>query len=233
MSMNVSVASLANGPPKGVSPSELFTRLAAMKRPQKIIDHPRKDPDTGVSMGQMILVPLTESELMQCRAAAEVYARAELERSKTQTPGDSLGYRDIYTNELYVELLVRACKTIHTVELPVYYSAKAMRDQLFPDEIAILFEAYSFWQSESGPIVSHMTAPEMEAWITVLSEGASTVPLAALSSEAKNALLLHTVAQLQSLRTDKSSPGSLVEEFTPTASAEEAGESVDQEPTHG
>jgi hypothetical protein len=209
-----------SAPPRHVDPGELFARLAG-PRPSKIIDFPRKD-EAGKPLFQMALVPLTEGELMRCRAAAEGYARKMLDdESKTKTPGDSLGYKDIYINAVYVEYISLACRYPDELEMLVFPTGSPeLRKRLYPDEIAVIFDACQIWQSESGPIVSRMGDGEMEAWIALLAEGASQVPLSALSSDAKSGLLLFTVARLHDLRTGKSSPGSPPDASAPTVDGE-------------
>jgi hypothetical protein len=209
-----------SAPPKHIDPGELFARLAG-PRPSKVIDFPRKD-EAGKPLFQMAIVPLTEGELMACRAAAEAYARKMLDdESKTKTPGDSLGYKDLYINAVYVEYIARACRYPDELEMLVFPTGSPeLRKRLYTDEIAVIFEACEIWQSESGPIVSRMGDGEMEAWIALLAEGASQVPLSALSSAAKNGLLLFMASRLHALRTDRSSPGSPLDVSAPTVDGE-------------
>jgi hypothetical protein len=219
------VARHPQGPPKDADASELFQLLTKLPKPSKLIDFPRKNPETDEAVFQLALVPLTEAEFMGARAAAEAYARMMLDdKDKSKTPGDSLGYKDIYVNALYVELLARACRDpkFPTLKVPVWpQGAQQIRQMVFPDEIAILFESYSFWQSEAGPIISHMDLEEMRAWIALLAKGGSSVPLASLSSGAKNELLIFMAAQLLSFWTGSSSVGSPPEELVKTNDGEQ------------
>ena len=211
----MSAARHPQGPPKDADASELFQLLTKIPKPSKTIDFPRKN-EQGEPVFQLVLVPLTEAEFMGARAAAEAYARMMLDdKDKSKTPGDSLGYKDLYVNSLYVELLARACRDPKYTKLnvPIWpQGSQQIRQMCFPDEIAVLFEAYSFWQSEAGPIISHMELDEMKAWIALLAQGGSSVPLASLSSGAKNDLLLFMAATLQNFWTGSSSVGSPPEE---------------------
>jgi hypothetical protein len=198
-----------SSPPTNIDPAALFAKLTAVPRPHKIIDHPRNDPETGKPIIQIALVPLTEGNLMACRAAAEDYARMMLKDPEKKVPGDSLGYKDLYVNAVFVEFLARCCRHPLMLQLPVFpMGAEQIRQNLTSDEVSVLFTAAEIWQSESGPIVSSMTAAEMTSWVDVLAEGASRVPLSRLSSAAKDTLLLTMAAQLRSYSTGKSSPGS-------------------------
>jgi hypothetical protein len=215
-----------SGPPTHAEPSALVAKLAAIPKPSTVVPFPRKDPATGEPVFMIALVPLTEAELMKCRAAAEAYARMMLDdKDKTKTPGDSLGYKDLYVNAIYVELLAIACRDPDPemkLKVPVFpQGAQEIRQRCFPDEIAVLFEAYSNWQTEAGPIVSHMSEAEMNAWIEVLAKGLSTVPLSALSSEMRNELLIFTARRLQSFLTGSSSSGAPPDESPPTLDGEQ------------
>jgi hypothetical protein len=207
-----------SGPPSNIDPGALFAKIVAVPRPHKIIDHPRLDPETGKPIIQIALTPLTEGQLMACRAAAESYARMMLkDDDKSKTPGDSLGYRDLYVNAVFVEFLARACRHPAMLQFPVFPGGSdQIRQNLTSDEVAVLFSAAEIWQSESGPIVSTMSEPEMKAWVDVLAEGASRVPLSALSSEARNDLLLFMAVQLRNYSTGRFSPGSPADGSAPS-----------------
>ena len=220
-----------SGPPKNIEPSALFARLMARERPSLIVPYPAKGPD-GEPVGQIALVPLVEAEVMACRSAAEAYASMMLDKPEDKggkVPRDSTGYRDVYVNELYVECLARACRdpvardgALVASNVPTFPSPQHMRQWIFPGEISVLFEKYATWQSENGPIVSQMSEPELDAWIKVLSEGASRVPLAALSSAGQRDLILHLVSRLQNSKTDTSSVGSPPEQPPTLPSGDEA-----------
>jgi hypothetical protein len=175
------------GPPPGDA-TELWLKLTQLPRPFKELDHPRKDPVTHVSIGKLAIVPLTERELNEARAAAEAYTKKTLKEERSNQ--ESIGYQQIYRDSCYVEYISRACRSTADMRIPAFPSAEQARQWLFPDEIAVIMEACTIWQTETGPIVSRMTEEEMEAWLSKLAEGASRVPLALLSSEMKNELLL-------------------------------------------
>jgi hypothetical protein len=221
-----------SGPPTNVDPGALFAKLTSVPRPFKVIDHPRKDPETGQAIIQIALVPLTEGQLMACRAGAEAYSRLMLKDDDgKKTPGDSLGYRDLYVNAVYVEFLARACRHPGNLAFPVFPNgADQIRQNLTSDEVAVLFAACELWQAESGPIVSTMSAEEMQAWIDVLAEGASRVPLSQLSSAAKNDLLLHMASRIRSYSTGSFSPGSPAGSSVPSLPSAE-GEGPPPAPT--
>jgi hypothetical protein len=178
-------------PPKDIEPSALWLALTTRPRPHTIIDFPAsKIPGGGnaQSPGKLALWVLTERELHDCRANAERAAKEMLKDGDAKV--GSLGYEDIYRNELVFELVYCACRDAQDLTRPAFLHPKLARNILTTDEVAVLLDAYSLFRAESGPVVSEMTEAEMEAWIRMLQEGGSRVPLAKLSGEAKSDLIL-------------------------------------------
>lgn len=189
------------------SPSELWTLLTTLPRPHKEVVFPRKHPVTGEPLTERVAVwVLTEAELMQARAAADQYAKATLK--DPQKSGDAnLGYQEIYRNQCIVEAVCRAYRRPGELHIPAFPNPDLARKYITSDEFLVLFTAYCDFQAEAGPIVSYMDKDEMNAWIDRLAEGGSLVPLAALSSDARNRLLLHLVSLLRPSPTGSGSPG--------------------------
>lgn len=191
-------------PPRNVQPSELWQKLSERPRPTSApIDFPVKSGTK--SPGQVVLRVLTESETHYCRAAADKVAKGFL--GGDAKPGD-LGYDDIYRNEFAVELLMLACRHPQHPEMGIFPSAEAARGKMTEDEIAALVQAYNLFRMDSGPLLSELTVPEMEAWIKVLREGAQRAPLARLSGEALSDLVMYLVSQTGSSPTGSGSAGS-------------------------
>lgn len=191
-------------PPANVAPVDLWTRLTQTPRPHKDFKFPRAGVDHSVR-----LVVLTEQELMSCRANADRFAKEQLK--ERQSFGDAnLGYGEIYKNECVVQLVCASCRDVNgqNIASRAFPNADMARAHLTSDEFAVLFNAYCDFQTESGPLISSMTPEEMDAWIDRLAEGASRVPLAQLSSVAKEDLLMHLVSKLSKSPTDSTSPGS-------------------------
>jgi hypothetical protein len=198
------------GPPANVAPADLWAKLTTLPRPHTEVAFPRKHPVTGEWFTDKVaLRVLTESELMKARAAADAYAR-DLLGSKTKQSdanaahnADIIGgsaYEEIRRNACVVEVLWLACRSAtrlpDSLGIPAFPSTMMMRQYFTSDEFAVLFQAYAAFQSESGPILSSMTPDEMEAWIAVLQEGASRVPLSRLPLAIVQDLLMHTVSLL-------------------------------------
>jgi hypothetical protein len=196
------------GPPPNIEPADLWTKLTTLPRPHTEVAFPRKDPRTSQPMADKVAIwVLTESELMASRAAADAYAHEML--LKPQKSGDAnLGYQDIYRNACVIEIVWRCCRAPVNVQVPAFPSTKAIRQWFTSDEIAVLFQAYCAWQRESGPILSTMDKAEMDAWIEVLKDGGSRVPLARLASESVIDLLMHSVSLLPKSPVVSGSPGS-------------------------
>jgi hypothetical protein len=217
------------GPPPNIEPADLWTKLTTLPRPHTEVAFPRKDPRTSQPMTDKVAIwVLTESELMSARAAADAYAHEIL--LKPQKSGDAnIGYQDIYRNACVIEIVWRCCRAPVNVQVPAFPSTKAIRQWFTSDEIAVLFQAYCAWQRESGPILSTMEKSEMDAWIAVLKEGGSRVPLARLASESVIDLLMHSVSLLPKSAEDSGSPGLLPSEFSPNSSPQAHQSSLNAE----
>lgn len=213
------------GPSADKAPADLWTLLTELPRPHTEVPFPRKHPVTGEPLTEKVAIwVLTEAELMSARAAADAYAKEML--SNPQKSGDAnLGYQEIFRNECIVEVICRACRNVKDLKAPAFPNPMLARKFLTSDEFSVLFQAYCDFQAECGPILSHMTREEMNAWIDRLMEGASLVPLAALSSGARNQLLLHSVSLLQQSRTGSGSPGAPQAESSTSTSPQTGQES--------
>lgn len=200
-------------PPKSVEPVALFQRLVETPRPTTRIKYPRrKFDDKGRPTGELVDVEvaiwvLTESELAKTRATAEKFAKLMLGDPELST-GKHLGYEELYRNACVVEAVCLAVRDPADTKQAFFPNPDLARRHVTSDEWAALFEAYCLWQAESGPLVSEMDQAEMDAWLRVLEEGGSRVPLARLSSGARAALLMHSVSLLQKSRVGSGSSGS-------------------------
>jgi hypothetical protein len=183
-----------SAPPKDVAPSDLWLKLTQRPRPKTVVPFPSKDKTIGgESIGDVALWVLTESELHSVRANADKVAKEFC--GATSKSGD-LGYEDAYRNEAVFQLVCIACRNPSNLSQPAFVHPKLARQILTTDEIAQLAMAYNAFRLESGPLVSEMTAEEMEAWLQVLREGGSRVPLARLSGEALSDLVMFLVSKL-------------------------------------
>lgn len=212
------------GPPKDVASSDLWRRLSERPRPSKPFKLTCKD---GFDF-EIVLWVLTESELHFCRANAQKVAQEIL--GGEQKSGN-LGYEEIFQNELIVQLVCLACRAAEDPQFPAFPSPKFARQKLTTDEFGVLASAYSEFRREAGPMLSELTAAEMEAWIRVLKDGASRVPLARLSSEAKSDLILHLVQTFSTATGSAGSPqgGSSQEKASDVADLVDPSERVSSE----
>lgn len=197
----------SGGPPTDVAASELFLKLSSATRPGDIVDFPRKGAD-GEPLGQVRMVVLTERELVAAAIDAEKFAQKHL-KTDMKLSDSSQGYLDVYRHESAVQILHRSCKRVEDdmAKLPAFPSPNEIRDVLTPDEIAVLLEEYYLVQAKYGPIVARLSREEVEAWINKIAEGGSAYPLAFLSSETKDGLLVRICSLLQTLPTDSISAG--------------------------
>ncbi len=196
------------GPPKDLTPSELWVALTTTPRPFKVVDFPRVDPITKDPVGQLAIWVLTQEEQIAACAEADRVAKQLLKDPQKQGEAN-IGYENIYNNEATVQVLYRACRDVKDVLRPVFPSASMLRKQLSVDEISVLGLLYMQVQGSIGPIVASMTVEEEKLWITRLAEAGNVFPTALLSQREQEALLLSMASQLASFWTATPSPGSV------------------------
>jgi hypothetical protein len=90
---------------------------------------------------------------------------------------------------------------------PAFPSAERLRKKLTTDEISALVTSYGEFRRERGPYLTELSEPELEAWVKVLMEGASRVPLALLSGEALKDLIMYLGWRLRGSPTGTFSAG--------------------------
>lgn len=182
-------------PSRNISVSDVWLALNELPRPSRLVDFPRNDPATGESIGKIAMWVLTHEEQMICISAADKLAK-EMLRDKQAKDDDNLGYKDLYNNAASVEVLFRACRNPSDLKLSAFPSPTELRKKLTVDEIGVLMRNYMQLQYELGPIIAHMSEPDLDAWVRRLGEGGSAFPLDLLSSEARNDLVMHMALRL-------------------------------------
>jgi hypothetical protein len=205
-------------PPKAASiaPSDLFLAIAKRPRPHTTVPFPAKDG----SVGDLALQLLTIDELHTARVNASKEAKARL--GDDGKAGD-LAYEELYREEQFVQLVVMACRT-KDLGMAAFPSAAAVRKYLGTDEVGMLVQAYTAFRAEQGPMLSELTVPEMNAWLKVLQEGGSRVPLSRLGLEALQELVMHLASLLKISSTASGSYTLPADESSPTPSPTESAE---------
>jgi hypothetical protein len=204
--------------------SELWQKLSERPRPSTTVPFPV--PKGEKSPGDLVLWVLTDSELMSARANADTAAKKVL--LGDIKPGD-VGYHDIYSSECAVQILMRAARDPKSpnYDLPLFPSPERLRAKLTTDEISALIMSYGEFRRERGPYLSELTEPELEAWVKVLMEGASRVPLASLSGEALKDLIMYLGWRLRGSPTGTFSAGSPQDDSSSVTPSEVAHSTVD------
>jgi len=199
------------GPPEHIEPSALWTLITQIPRPHREVDFPRKLPGTDTAACKVAIWPLTQEEQMICNAEADRFTKQVLKDAQKKGE-EHLGYNHIYSNEVGVQVLFRACRQPggkpENLAKPFFPSTKAMRAELTHDEVSTLFELYCAVQLEVGPIVAYLSEEELRAWTHRLQEGGEAIPFEFLAPQAKRQLLLFMASRLVSFWTGTSSPGS-------------------------
>ena len=206
------------GPPDKVAPSDLFRLLSQLPRPQKTVAFPRKMLGTDESVGDLVMWPLSQNEQMASSAEADRFAKKLLREAQKKDEA-TLGYDSIYSNEVAVQVLLRACRDATDPKIQIFPSAAELRD-LSADEVGALFLIYCEVQAELGPVVTRMSKEEMEAWIVQLAEGGRHVPFSLLSSDSQLRLVSFMASQIVSSSMATSSAGSPPDELPPEESSE-------------
>jgi hypothetical protein len=160
-----------------------------------------------VADGNVHRIPKGMGERIQ--AAAEKFTRKTLgDACAMPARGEPAeGYSTMFANRANVEVLLRACRRVNNISIGFFPNAEAIAKTLTIDEIDTLMAAYELVRYELGPIVKTMTKVEYDAWIEVLGKGASSVPLAPMTSGLLNLLLVRMAHDLWTLRMDNSSLG--------------------------
>lgn len=206
-------------PPKNIPPDQLWVELSKMPRPYRIVDFPRKHPETGEPMGRVAIQVLSQSDQIAASAEAERFTRNTLKgalEGNAQSGERTQSYDDIYNNASVDEVLFRAVRRADDPNALFFPTVQAIRTKLSHDEVAALFRMYMIVQTELGPLVAEMSEGEMEAWVEVLVKGGSAVPLVRLSSDGVSNLVMLMARRLHSYSMATSSSGT-----PPSASSSE------------
>jgi len=196
-------------PPSDTSASVLWAKLQEMPRPSKLVEFPRKGVD-GNPVGQLRIRVLTQEEQLICTDAAEKFAKARLKDGKR----GEIGYEDLFSNAMCVEILYRACRDESNLDKAAFPSPKALQQQLTTDECDRLFAHYLTVQLELGPIIATMDEDTYNAWVERLAEAEGAYPLDLLSPDVLKRLAVTMAKQIMKYRTAASSVGSSPEEDT-------------------
>lgn len=194
-------------PPKDIAPADLWTQVTAVPRGHRVMDFPRKGAD-GLPVCRVAMVVLTQEEQMKCNVNISAFLRKYVKDNGAQIPNTNeqdFAYKNLYEMQVAIEVLYCACKNPDDITKPFFPTKNAIAQSLLPSEIAILFKNYARVQTELGPILSQMSAEEMDAWIEVFVKGGSEFPLDSLSLDGVTGLLMHMASQLYNLQKDKSS----------------------------
>jgi hypothetical protein len=213
------------GPAKNADASELWIKLTELPRPVSAKFAFRAK---GKDVGDMVFWVLTAGELSRSHAAANRSAKELIDDPDAKV--GNLAYEEIYQDQKAIHLMSLACRQPDDPRFPTFLSAEDVRNNLTDDEIAVALQAYGSFRRESGPIISETTPEEMEAWIQLLSEGASRFPLARASGEVQTDLVMYLIEKLKrASSTATSSAGSPPEgSSTPKPDEEPQGDGEDQ-----
>lgn len=197
------------GPPKDVTPSELWLAMLTLPVPHEKADMPIKEPVYGKTIGQVAIVPLSPEELMISRRVAAEWA-TKMTGESPKSGEESPAYLSIASDETLIQVLWRALRDVNdpTLKTPAIPAAMLMRKPPFTaDILAVLGRMYTRTCMVCGPIVATMGIEEMNAWLDALEEGGAGFPFDTLSSGMLSDLLKHSIARYRSSKTGNGLPG--------------------------
>lgn len=201
--------------PPNIPSEQLLNKLINYKRPYKNVPFPREE--NGQPIGYIAMVVLTEKEEIECNEYLDSAMRMSLKKKGLEVPKDdehAESYHNLYTMKQAVEILFKACRKCEDVEKPFFSTREQIAQYLTKTEIAILMKQYIMVQAEFGPIISKMSAVEMDAWIDKLSmDKEQRFFLSYLSLEATSELVMHIVSRLTNSQTGNGSVGGQQEDI--------------------
>lgn len=184
-------------PPGDVAPSELFAKLLERPFPSEVFDFPRS------GAGKIRIRVLSQED----QDRARVTAHKKLRERHKDIPGaelEGMVMREVVGDAIAREIIAIACLTEKSalndhLGNPVYGRIFPDGDsvsKLMPDEIAVLWRAWQLVQRKFGPLPSTV---DPLAWIRILKEGATALPLARLSSPDAVELIMSCAELMSSL----------------------------------
>lgn len=187
-----------------LSDSELWQRLSSRERAHMVVPFPVRPG--AEPFGDLAIVALTAREKTAALAEATRVAR-KFVVEKVSAGEHVEGYAQVYDNIVATELLARACRTPDDIDVPAFPSAEELRGRLTYDEIGALMGAFAEVQAELGPIVSELSADELDAWVRRITNG-GRAELGFFSRGALTDLACGLASLIATSRTDSASPGS-------------------------
>jgi hypothetical protein len=206
--------------PNDVDPTKLFEELIKQPRPHVDVDFPRNNQE-GQPLAMLKMVVLTQAETDAALASAEAHTKKILGENMPKKGEASTAYEVVFNNQKTIDVLFRACKNFDDPSKPFFPTRQAILS-LTSDEIAVLANHYFTVQVQLGPVIAAMTTEEMQEYIKRIAEGGSRSAyfFNSFSWEALKELTTFMAVELLSLRTDRSSVGSLPEQPISTESTE-------------
>lgn len=199
-------------PPKDVTGAQMWAEITQCPREFRLVPFPRAWKGEQVEVAMVIL---TQEESFLANLAAEKNVRKML-RDDMPAKGSDMteGYVKLFELAAGPEILFRACRNPLDIGKPFFRTREEISKFLTTDEIGILLREYTMVRVEMGPILTELTADEMDAWIDRLTEAEDLYPLVLLDAELLNRALRTMVSRLKALRTEKNSATSPPDEPT-------------------
>ena len=201
-----------SGPPAYAKkePSAFIAMLiASASRPHAIVDLPLAD-SLGKPVAQIYVRGLSQSEEDIAFANARAYV-ARLTKSDEESRWRP---EELEQNARASEILAVACRKADDPSLPFFENGVVDTREFETEVLGQLFNAYGELKEKFFPRVSSLTVAEFEEWISLIAEGAESLPFHFYSRTQLEALCRSAVTSLVDARatitmlTDSSSSAS-------------------------
>jgi hypothetical protein len=169
-----------SGPPKDVTPEDLWRKLNETPAPSQVVDFPRYENGKSICRVRIMLLPQAQHDA--CREAA--FNRLTKQRKFKPEDLANIALQEVYGDAIACELLARACVSENPIEgseatgalryQRLFRDADMIREGLTSDEVLVLWTAYRSVQHKFGPYHDSVrTQAEVTEWIDRLALGAA------------------------------------------------------------
>lgn len=189
---------------RGLEAGEHWKALDAAPRPMsEPVEFRARTKEIG---GVRFQVPLAD-KMSWVRVEAAKATRKALDglEGDDARPGSPL-YDEEYNTQRATHLLSIACYQAGDARFLAFHNPAAVREKLTDDEIVLLLRAEATFRHESGPMITELSAPEMDAHLDAVmaarregSDKRGRMILARLSDESMSDLMMHAVDRLLAL----------------------------------
>lgn len=173
----------------------VLAHLGGAVRPHKIIDLPLYDAD-GKPTGRVHIRVLSQREEDIAFAEARAYTSA-LTKADEEKRWDPI---ELEHNARASEILSIACRKVEAPDEPFFEHGVVDTREFATEELSQLMNAYNELKEEFYPNLRKLTPETFEQWVTLIAEGAASLPFHSLSRMVLEAFCRSAVMSLVDAR---------------------------------